>query len=124
MPREQKRGHDARQELRESGIELQHGQEIHERDGEAEEVLQTGLGRRDADVQAPERVRDEQADDELNDDEPTIQANLNGRCTLTWSTEAPTRDASGTNSASMGGAEQNKKNSRKHFPRSTDKGDY
>ena len=65
MPREQKRGHDGGQELRESGIELEDGQEIHERDDEAEEVLQTGLGRRDADEEAPERVRDEQAGDEL-----------------------------------------------------------
>jgi hypothetical protein len=69
MLREQKGAEDARQELCEPEIQLQHRQEVDERDDDVEEVLQTGLVRWDADEQTAKRVRDEQTGDELSTNE-------------------------------------------------------
>ena len=65
MLREEKGAENARQELCKPEIQLQHRQEVDERDGDAEDVLQTGLVCWDADEQTPERIRDEQTGDEL-----------------------------------------------------------
>ena len=58
----------ANYELQCSNIQVQHWHQIEERDSDAEDVLEFWMCRRNTDVHAPQRIREQQAKNQLKAD--------------------------------------------------------